>query len=134
MTFYTRRRRAPTIQIVSMIDILAILLIFFIVTTTFRKQTPQVQIELPKSTTAREEPAAEEPVLVSVGATGPIDIGGELVEEAGLRAAIERLHAAGRPIGLQVDRRVPFERVVKVLDAFREAGVPQLPAFLEKPE
>jgi biopolymer transport protein ExbD len=134
MTFYTRRRRAPSIQIVSMVDILAILLIFFIVTTTFRKQTPQLLIELPKSTTASEAPAAVEPVLVSVESAERIDVGGRIVNLAGLRPALETLHAEGRPLGLQVDRRVPFETVVKVLDAFREAGIPDLPTFLEKPE
>ena len=134
MNFYTRRRRAPAIQIVPLIDILAILLIFFIVTTTFRKQTPQVIIELPRSSTAREAPGAEEPVLVSVEAGGRVDVGGRIVELAALRGALEELVRGAKPVGLQIDRRVPFETVVKVLDAFREAGVPNLPAFLEKPE
>ncbi len=59
MRFYTRKRRAPSIIIVSLIDILAILLIFFIVTTTFRKNQPQLQINLPESKTAEQAPAQE---------------------------------------------------------------------------
>ena len=42
MKFYTRQRRLPTVIIVSLIDILAILLIFVIVTTTFRRDQPEV--------------------------------------------------------------------------------------------
>ena len=57
MTFYTRKRRAPSVIIVSLIDILAILLIFFIVTTTFQRNQPQLQINLPESKTAEEAPA-----------------------------------------------------------------------------
>ena len=58
MRFYTRKRRAPVVIIVSLIDILAILLIFFIVTTTFRKNPPQLKINLPDSKTAEQAPAA----------------------------------------------------------------------------
>ena len=48
MRFYTKRRKMPSITIVSLIDILAILLIFFIVTTTFKDKLPQLQINLPE--------------------------------------------------------------------------------------
>ena len=54
MQFYTRKRRSPFINIVSLIDILAILLIFFIVTTNFRKPQPQLQINLPDSKSAMQ--------------------------------------------------------------------------------
>jgi len=134
VNFYSRRRRAPAINIVSLIDILAILLIFFIVTTTFRKQTPQVLIELPKSSTATAAEPDAEPVLVSVESADRIDVGGRLVGIAELRPELEKLHREGRALGLQVDRRVPFETLVRVLDAFREAGIPDLPTFLEKSE
>jgi biopolymer transport protein ExbD len=59
MRFHTRKRRTPSIIIVSLIDILAILLIFFIVTTTFRKEQPRLQINLPESKTA-ENVASED--------------------------------------------------------------------------
>ena len=52
MTFYRRKRRMPQVIIVSLIDIFAILLIFVIVTTTFKKAQPQVTIKLPESKSA----------------------------------------------------------------------------------
>ena len=67
MRFYSRKRRAPSIIIVSLIDILAILLIFFIVTTTFRKNQPQLQINLPESKTAEQAPAEkDEPAVLRI--------------------------------------------------------------------
>ena len=67
MRFYTRKRQAPSVIIVSLIDILAILLIFFIVTTTFRKNQPLLQINLPESKAAEQAPAENsEPVILSV--------------------------------------------------------------------
>src|SRR5690242_21013834 len=44
-----RKRRAPSIIIVSLVDILTILLIFFVVSTTFKKDQPEMQINLPRS-------------------------------------------------------------------------------------
>ena len=58
MNFVVRKRRAPTIIIVSLVDILIILLIFFVVSTTFKKDQPEVQINLPESKTAAKRPAS----------------------------------------------------------------------------
>ena len=52
MKFYTRPRRTPQVIIVSLIDIFAILLIFVIVTTTFKRSQPEVTIKLPESKSA----------------------------------------------------------------------------------
>ena len=54
MKFAVRKRRAPVIIIVSLVDILIILLIFFVVSTTFKKDQPEVQINLPESKTAKK--------------------------------------------------------------------------------
>src|SRR5207245_236668 len=66
MNFVVRKRRAPTIIIVSLVDILIILLIFFVVSTTFKKDQPEVQINLPESKTATRRPAELEHAIVSV--------------------------------------------------------------------
>ena len=54
MKIAVRKRRAPSIIIVSLVDILIILLIFFVVSTTFKKDQPEVQINLPESQTATQ--------------------------------------------------------------------------------
>ena len=46
MKFYLKKRRSPSVPIVTLIDILAILLIFFIVTTTFKTKDSLVQVNL----------------------------------------------------------------------------------------
>jgi len=66
MNFVVRKRRAPTIIIVSLVDILIILLIFFVVSTTFKKDQPEVQINLPESKTATKTPAELEHALVDL--------------------------------------------------------------------
>ena len=137
MRFYTRKRRAPSIIIVSLIDILAILLIFFIVTTTFRKNQPQLQINLPESKSAEQAPAEkDEPVVLSVKSADEISLDGKPVTLDLLAEALKtvRTQAPTRPIAMQADREAPFGVVVKVLDALKDAGVKNIPAFTQPEE
>ena len=70
MKFYTRKRRMPQVIIVSLIDIFAILLIFVIVTTTFKEpprlRSPRSTIKLPESKTAVASETRAEPVILSI--------------------------------------------------------------------
>ena len=137
MRFYTRKRRAPSIIIVSLIDILAILLIFFIVTTTFRKNQPQLQINLPESKSAEQAPAEkDEPVVLSVRNADEISLDGKPVTLDLLADALKtvRAQAPARPIAMQADREAPFGVVVKVLDALKDAGIKNIPAFTQPEE
>ena len=137
MRFYTRKRRAPSIIIVSLIDILAILLIFFIVTTTFRRNQPQLQINLPESKSAEQAPAEkDEPVVLSVKSVDEISLDGKPVTLDLLADALKtvRAQAPARPIAMQADREAPFGVVVKVLDALQDAGIKNIPAFTQPEE
>ncbi|CAN5610298.1 biopolymer transporter ExbD [soil metagenome] len=134
MRFHTRKRRAPSIIIVSLIDILAILLIFFIVTTTFKKDQPQMQINLPESKTAESSPKEKkEPLILEVAGEDKISLDNKLVTIANLTEAIKtaRTNSPDRPIAMKADKTAPFGVVVKVLDALKEAGVKNVPAFTQ---
>ncbi len=134
MQFYTRKRRNLFVNVVSLIDILAILLIFFIVTTTFRKKQPQLQINLPESKAAETAPAATtEPVVLRVKNGEEISLDDKPVPLDQLPAAIQSAREAHpkRGIALQADREAPFGVVVKVLDALKQAGIQDVPAFTQ---
>ena len=134
MQFYTRKRRNLFVNVVSLIDILAILLIFFIVTTTFRKKQPQVQINLPESKAAETAPAATtEPVVLRVKNSDQISLDDKPVALDQLAAAIQASREAQpkRGIAMQADREAPFGVVVKVLDALKQAGIQDVPAFTQ---
>jgi len=134
MRFYTRKKRTPPVIIVSLIDILAILLIFFIVTTTFKKDQPRLQINLPESKSAEMASSGkQEPILLRVKSAGEISLGNDPVALDSLADALKSARAAApdRPIALQADREAPFGVVVKVLDALKQAGVKNIPAFTQ---
>lgn len=126
----------PSVIIVSLIDILAILLIFVIVTTTFRRDQPEIVIKLPESTSAVAAPNPAQPAVLSIGPKGESEIflEKEHVTLEDLKAALtEMLRVTpDRPLALQADTNAPFGVIIKVLDILKEAGVKNLPAFTEK--
>ncbi len=131
MRFYTKRRKMPSITVVSLIDILAILLIFFIVTTTFKDRLPQLQINLPESksaTTTASQP--KKAVILQIKGSDQITLDGKPVTPAGIPVAIKSVQKAnpGCSITMQADKEAPFGTVVSVLDALQEAGIKNVPA------
>jgi biopolymer transport protein ExbD len=130
MNFIVRKRRAPNIIIVSLVDILIILLIFFVVSTTFKKDQPEVQINLPESKTATSAPAELEHAIVSVDQKDEIQLDGRPLRVEELEAAVRNLPPTRKSsLVLQADKGASFGAIVKVMDALKLAGVRNLPAF-----
>ncbi|MGI8431651.1 MAG: ExbD/TolR family protein [Chthoniobacterales bacterium] len=132
MKFAVRKRRAPAIIIVSLVDILTILLIFFVVSTTFKKDQPEVNINLPESKTASAKPAELEHAIVSVDASDGLKLDGETIAVDQLREAVMNLSAERKgSIVLKADQKASFGIIIKVMDALKLAGVKNLPAFTQ---
>jgi biopolymer transport protein ExbD len=130
MKFAVKKRRAPSIIIVSLVDILTILLIFFVVSTTFRRDQPEVQINLPDSKTATNVPAELEHAIVTVDADNEIKLDGKTVSVDELESAVREMPATRKSsLALQADRKAEYGTIIKVLDALKLAGVKNLPAF-----
>jgi biopolymer transport protein ExbD len=128
--FAVRKRRAPSIIIVSLVDILTILLIFFVVSTTFKRDQPEVQINLPESKTAQNAPAEMEHAIVSVDQNDEIKLDGRTIPVEELESAVRDLPATRKSsLALQADKKASFGMIVKVMDALKLAGVKNLPAF-----
>jgi len=130
MKIAVRRRRAPSIIIISLVDILTILLIFFVVSTTFKKEQPEVQINLPESQTATSAPAETEHAIVSVDENDEIRLDGRSLPVEELQTAVRDLPGQRKAtLALQADKKASFGTIIKVMDALKLAGVKNLPAF-----
>lgn len=130
MKFHTRRRASPVITIVSLIDILTILLIFFIVTTTFKSAQPQVQIVLPATRTGVAKPSATKPALLAIAENGDVYLDDKRVNvDNELGPAVKRLQAEGRSLAMKTDEKAPAGRMFEVLDALKLAGLTDVPAL-----
>ncbi|HEX7036953.1 MAG TPA: biopolymer transporter ExbD [Pseudomonadales bacterium] len=113
------------INLTPMLDVVFIMLIFFIVTATFIKD-PGIDVFRPTAETGVEKPTVS--VLVAIGPNGEIWIDRKQVEEGGVRAAIERIHAENPAGGLvvQADKAAKYSKVKAVLEAARAAGIEQV--------
>jgi len=130
MKIAVRKRRAPSIIIVSLVDILTILLIFFVVSTTFKRDQPEVQINLPDSKTSTKSSSEQEHAVVSVNANDEVRLDGEVVGVENLEASVRKLAATRRSsLALQADKKASFGTIIQVMDALKLAGVKNLPAF-----
>ncbi len=110
------------IDLTPMLDVVFIMLIFFIVTATFIKEAG-VEVNRPEASTA--QPKENVNILVAINATNEIWMDKRRIDERAVRANIERLHAEN-PKGavvIQADNKSNTETVAAVLDAAREAGV-----------
>lgn len=130
MKIAVRKRRAPSIIIVSLVDILTILLIFFVVSTTFKRDQPEVQINLPDSKTSTKSSSELDHAIVSVNENDEVRLDGEVIAPEGLETAVRNLPATRRAsLALQADKKASFGTIIKVMDALKLAGVKNLPAF-----
>jgi len=110
------------IDITPMLDIVFIMLIFFIVTTSFVKESG-VTVNRPTATTAESKQGSN--ILIAIRANGEIWIDKRAVDLRAVRANTERLKAES-PEGavvIQADEYAPTGILVKVMDQVRLAGV-----------
>ena len=109
-------------NITPMLDVVFILLIFFIVTANFIKD-PGLEINRPDSETAEiTENAA---ILIAIGPAGEIYIDGRRIDVRQVKANVIRLMAEN-PQGavvMQADEKATAEKIIAVMDEVREAGV-----------
>ena len=119
---FSRSDDESDINLTPMLDVVFIMLIFFIVTATFIKQAG-IEVLRPEALTATQKPTVS--VLIAVGENGDIWIDKKKVDTGSVRAHIERLHAENPKGGLvvQADKGAKVEKVMAVLSAARAAGL-----------
>ena len=110
------------INITPMLDVVFIMLIFFIVTASFVKESG-LEVKRPDAPTAVKKENAN--ILVAIGASNEIWINRRRIDPRAVRANIERMHAEN-PEGaviIQADKKAFTETLVLVMDSARQAGV-----------
>ncbi len=129
MHFYRRRRVSPVITIVSLVDILTMVLMFFVYTTTFKTATPQVQIVLPESKVGTQAASQTKPAFLAIDKTGDVFLDDKPISVDQLGDAMKKLQGEGRNVAMKADEEAPFGKIMKVLDALKTAGVEHIPAL-----
>lgn len=126
----------PRIRIINLVDILFILLLFFIATTTFRYEAPAaVKLKLPEAKTAEELGKQKlDRLLISIGADERVFLNETPVSLPALEQAFRDAKQRNPDVVLQLsaDRTVSYGAVVAIVDAARAAGLHDITAFTKR--
>lgn len=132
MRFPRKPRRQPTLNIIPLIDILVVLLIFYIATTVFKKPQPTINIVVPESTTAKTTQSAL-PSIIYVTTDSKIYLDDVLVDPGMLGDMLKQKLAANPDfkVAMKADTKAPFGVITKVMDAAHVAGITNLQTFMQ---
>jgi biopolymer transport protein ExbD len=129
MNLRPRNREDPEINLISLIDVLLVLLIFFMVSTTFN-QEGRVKVQLPQSSDTPIPRGAHEPLVITVTAEGTYRLNERTLINSSsdtLRAALMKEAGNDRgPITIRADARSTHQAVVTAMDVAGHLGFSQL--------
>ena len=122
--FFIRPKRVGAgLDMAPLIDVVFLLLIFFMLTSSFLQ--PSIPLALPKAAASEDPPPA--PVFVSVDANGAVYINQDAVRRENFSAALGSLLAGreDRAVNFRGDRAMAYEIFVGLMDEARQAGATQ---------
>lgn len=130
MKLQSRSRDEPEINVISLVDVLLVLVLFFMVSTSFLRDT-EISLQLPEAEVDTQSTAVDEKLEVMITKTGSYLVNGrELVnsERRTLRAAIERLAGGKRdlPVFIRADAAASHQSVVTAMDVAGQLGFVRL--------
>jgi biopolymer transport protein ExbD len=108
-----------------MIDILFLLLCFFVISQVFTQWEAEIDITLPTAMTARNEARLPGEIILNISRTGEVTVNGRVLNHDELVAILQRLarYAGGQPVIIRADRQTAYEHVVRVLDLCRQSDI-----------
>jgi len=117
-----------------LIDVLVVLLIFYIATTVFKKSQPNLTLKLAVSAEARTTPDTP-PAILYISANDKIFLDNLPVDPDQLGNLLKSKIAADPhyKVALKPDTRMTFGTLTKVMDAVHDAGIADLPTFTVTP-
>lgn len=131
MKFRRKPRENVEINLASLIDVVFILLLFFVVTTTFTRET-QLKVDLPEAASGTPPEQTElKQIEVLIGADGGYSVNGNALLESNLKnlmAAMQKESAGDNslPLIISADGKTPHQAVITAMDAAGKLGFAHL--------
>ncbi|MFA4986974.1 MAG: biopolymer transporter ExbD [Candidatus Brocadiia bacterium] len=128
MNFYDYDEESPAIQMAPLIDIVFILLIFFVTTSAMESFEKDIAIDLPQGNVPAIGTSATQVVFVEVSRDGGVKLEGNPLQMNALKAKLTALVAVSKDINLVIraDKDVTWQRIVDVIEAASQAGIKKL--------
>lgn len=126
MKLQSRANEEPEINVISLVDVLLVLVLFFMVSTTFVRES-EITLRLPEASAAAPAAAQDRVLDVTVAQSGAYVVNGRALvnsEQRTLRAAIERLIGDARdlPVVIRADAKASHQSVITALDVVGQLG------------
>ncbi|MEM6986557.1 MAG: biopolymer transporter ExbD [Pseudomonadota bacterium] len=128
MKFRQHTNAAVELNLTPLIDVVFLLLIFFMVSTTFQKES-QIKLQLPEASS--EQTPEDARIEVLINAEGDVQINGQKLINTQLetvRSALQKVLAGRRdvPLVIRADRGTPYQAVVTAMDAGSQLGLTRI--------
>lgn len=123
-----RRRAHPDpvgFQLAPMIDVVFLLLCFFVASQLFAQWESEIDIQLPTAKSATTPQRLPGEIILNVRADGSVVVSGRSFDAEGLDRLLSQLVELypGQPVVLRADRATPYQHVIAVIDACRRAEI-----------
>jgi biopolymer transport protein ExbD len=126
MKLQSRASEEPEINVISLVDVLLVLVLFFMVSTTFMRES-EISLKLPEASAAAPADATRDVLEITVTESGSYVVNGRALvnsERRTLRAGIERLMGETRdlPVFIRADANATHQSVITALDVVGQLG------------
>lgn len=115
----------PGVPLTPMIDVVFLLLCFFVTSQIFAQWETEIDVALPTAATGGMPQRLPGEVIINVRADGTAVVNGQPLDDTQLRSMMDRLVELfpGQPVLLRADKSTAYEHVVRVLDTCRQADI-----------
>ena len=120
-----RRAKAPALALTSMLDVIFLLLCFFVTASVFSQWESEISISLPSASSSETPSRLPGEVILNVVRDGSVTVNARKLTLSDLGERLRKVadFYPGQPVVIRADRETSYDALVKVLDTCRVAGV-----------
>ena len=120
-----RRAKAPALALTSMLDLIFLLLCFFVTASVFSQWESEISIKLPNAKTAETPERLPGEIIVNLTKEGKVRVNGGDMPLSELKSRLSKISKfyPGQPVIIRADKEVRYEALVELIDTCRAAGI-----------
>lgn len=126
MKFKTESKsRAPTLALTSMLDVIFLLLCFFVTSSVFSQWENEISIQLPSAKTADQPERLPGEIIINLSKDGTLSVNGHNLTLGDLQTRLAKISKfyPGQGVIIRADRETKYDTLVQVIDTCRKANV-----------
>ena len=120
-----KRSSAPTVQMASLMDVIFLLLCFFVTTSVFSQWETEISISLPTAKSATVPGRMPGEIILNLDKDGTVSVNGQTLTLEDVTSRLARIaeNFPGQPVVIRADKATAYDSLVGVIDACRTADV-----------